>query len=180
MLKIIVPGEESWDAENRVFVTIGDVELELEHSLVSLSKWESEFEKPLLSEEKKTDDEIFAYFKAMTLTPDVPPEVFDRLSSENLNQINSYISGKMTATWFREEIKQPKSSETITAELVYYWMFTCGIPMECENWHLSRLFTLIRIFNVKNSKPQKRSPAEIAAERRRLNEERRKQYGTTG
>lgn len=180
MLTIIVPGVDHYDDEAQLFVTKGDFKLELEHSLVSLSKWEETFEKPFLGDEAKTDEETITYIKCMNLTPDVPSEVFNRLSRENLIAINTYLNAKRTATWFNEQGNPPKSSETITAELIYYWMIAFQIPFECETWYLNRLFTLIKVCQLKTAKPKKMSRGEIAARNRELNAQRRAQFGTSG
>lgn len=180
MLAITVSGVRSFDDNSQKFVVKGGTILELEHSLVSLSKWESKFEKPFLGNERKDPDEIFAYIKFMTLTPKVPDEVFHKLSQENVEEINDYIDAKMTATWFAEAPGAPQSREVITSELIYYWMTVFSIPFECENWHLNRLFTLIRICNLKQAKPKKMSRSEVTARQRELNAQRRAQLGTTG
>lgn len=180
MLTITVSGVESYDEKSQEFDTQGGTVLELEHSLVSLSKWESEFEKPFLGKEDKTGEEVIAYVKAMTLTPNVPAEVFLELSSENFEAINAYIDAKMSATWFAEAPGAPRTSEVITAELIYYWMTVFQIPFECQHWHLNRLFTLIRICNIKSAKPKKMSRSEAASRQRELNARRKKQLGTTG
>jgi hypothetical protein len=180
MLTIVVPGVEMFDEQDQVFVTRDDVTLELEHSLVSLSKWESIFEKPFLGKDEKSTEEILAYVKAMTLTPNVSEELFLKLSEGNVNDINAYIDAKMSATWFSEAPGAPPSRDVITSELIYYWMVTFQIPFVCETWHLNRLFTLIRVCNIKQAKPKKMSRSEIAARNRELNAQRRAQLGTTG
>jgi hypothetical protein len=114
------------------------------------------------------------------MTPNVPEEIFLKLSQGNIEMINEHIDAKMTATWFSEAPGAPQSRDVITAELIYYWMITFQIPFECENWHLNRLFTLIRVCNIKQAKPTKMSRAEITARNRELNAQRRAQLGTKG
>jgi hypothetical protein len=180
VLTIEVVTEETFDDETSTFSPGEIFFLQMEHSLVSLSKWESKYEKPFLSDTKKTTEEVIGYIKAMVLTPDVPDHVYDKLSQTNLLQINEYIEAKMTATWFNELKQMPKSREVITAELIYYWMITLNIPFECQHWHLNRLFTLIRIFSIKNAKPKKMTRSEILAHNRALNAQRKAQLGTNG
>lgn len=179
MLTIVVPGVEMFDDTTQEFTTHGDVTIELEHSLVSLSKWESEFEKPFLGDSDKTTEEVLGYIKAMTLTPEVPEETFSKLSEENLASINEYIGAKMTATTIYEA-DSPPSRQTITSELIYYWMIALQIPFECETWHLNRLFMLIRVCNIKSAKPKKMTRAEAAARQRELNAQRRAKLGSKG
>lgn len=180
MLTILVGSTEMFDDEHQEFVTDGGIQLELEHSLLSLSKWESQWEKPFLGKESKTPEEVLSYVEAMTLTPNPPAEIFQQLSEENFAAINKYIDKSMTATWFADTPGAPRTSEVITSELIYYWMTAFNIPFECEHWNLNRLFTLIRICNVKNAKPKKMSRAEMAQRNRELNAQRKKQLGTQG
>lgn len=180
MLTITVPGIEMFDDESQEFITQGDVVLELEHSLVSLSKWESKFEKPFLGVSDKKEEELIGYVKAMVMTPNVPDELIQRLVQEHMSDINTYIDARMSATWFSEAPGAPKSRDVITSELIYYWMTVFQIPFECERWHLNRLFTLIRICNIKQSKPKKMTRSEIAERNRELNEQRRAQLGSKG
>lgn len=180
MLSIVLSGEEFFDEETEEFKSVGDFILEMEHSLVSLSKWESKFQKPFLGPASKSPDEIIAYVEAMVLNSIVPENWWQRLSKKNLEQINEYIESKQSATTFGTIPEHKGRGETITSELIYYWMVMFNIPFECEKWHLNRLFALIRICNVKNSKPKKMSKNEIAQRNRELNAQRRAQYNTTG
>lgn len=180
MLRIIVPGEEFFDDATQTFSTVGDIVLELEHSLLSLSKWESEFQKPFLTAGEKTSEEILNYIKAMIVTQDLPSDLFSRFTQDNISKIQEYIESKQSATTFGQMPKHAGRSEPITAELIYYWMVGFNIPLECEAWHLNRLFSLIRICNIKNTKPKKMSHRELAARNRELNAQRRAHLNTTG
>lgn len=179
MLTIHVPTSESFNEATSEFIT-NTTTLELEHSLASLSKWESHFEKPFLGADDKTTEETLWYIQAMILTPDVPPEIFTQLSEENVEAINAYINGKQTATWFAEHQPRGASRQIITAELIYSWMSAMAIDLTWENRHLNRLFTLIRTINEQNAPKKKMSKAETIQRQRTLNAERQRQYGTTG
>lgn len=179
MLKLTVQLSENFNEETNKFESEIFI-LELEHSLISLSKWESVFEKPFLGPDEKSTEEIMAYIRMMILTPEYPENIIGLLSQRNLEEINQYIDAKMTATWFNESKTASRTSEQITSELIYYWIVSYQIPWEVENWHLNRLFTLIKVFNIKNADPKKRTRQEIATDRRRLNEQRRQHHRTSG
>lgn len=179
MLTIIVEGQEFFNEETETFESVDNTVLEFEHSLVSLSKWESEFQKPFLSSDSKTPEEIFYYVKCMSLNQ-IDDETINSLSESNLITINEYIQSSQSATTFGVMPEQRGRGEVITAELIYYWLVAFQIPFSCECWHLNRLFSLIRICNIKNSKPNKMSKNDIAARNRDLNAQRKAQLGTSG
>jgi len=180
MLKIIISGNEFFDEATSEFFTVEDIELELEHSLVSMSKWESKFKKPFLTNKEKSLEEIYEYFQAMILSKNVSVGVLSFLTQENLNTINAYIESSESATTFGNMPKQGGFGEVITSELIYYWMIAYNIPFECQYWHLNRLFALIRICNLKNSKPKKMSRQELAMRNQELNTRRRAELNSTG
>lgn len=180
MLQITVPASEQWDEAKQEFVITKEQTLQLEHSLVSLSKWESKWNKAFLTDKEKTTEETLDYIKCMTLTQNVDPNVYRCLSNDNIRQINNYIESPMTATYFSEDKNVKRSREVVTSELIYYWMFALTIPKECEKWHLNRLLTLIKVFNIKNQPPKKRSKRDIASHYAALNEARRKKLNTKG
>lgn len=180
MLELHVKLDEMYDEATEEFVEPTVVTLELEHSLASLSKWESKFKKPFLSKEDKTTEQLLWYVRAMNQTPDVAPEVFARLGEAEFTAINEYINDPMTAAWFADVPGQKKNTEVITSELMYYWMIAFTIPSECQHWHLNRLLALIRTCNIKNSKPKKMSIAQAAQRQRDLNEQRLREFGTDG
>ena len=180
MLRLTIPPRQYWDERIEEFVTIEGCTLELEHSLVSLSKWESKWHKAFLSKQPKTYEETIDYIKCMTLTPNVPSAVYNNLSRENVKMINEYIDNPMTATYISEEKTSKGRGETITAELIYYWMIALNIPFECQNWHLNRLIMLVRVCNIKNSPPKKMSKRDIASRNAALNAARKQQLNTKG
>lgn len=181
MLIITVPATEQWDDIKQEFVSTKEQTLQLEHSLVSLSKWESRWHKPFLTKEEKTFEETMDYIKCMTLTQNVKPEVYACLTNDNITQINNYIYDPMTATTFYMEEKSNKSNrEIVTSELIYYWMISLNIPVEFQKWHLNRLLTLIRVCNIKNQPPKKRSKREIMSRNAAINAARKKQLNTKG
>lgn len=180
MLTITVGATEFFNEESGSFENHGGVELQLEHSLVSLSKWEAIHEVPFLGEAKKTPEQLASYVECMLLTENPPGNFLQKLSKENVEAVQTYIDRKMTATWFSELEPKTRNQEIITAELIYYWLTVYTIPFTCETWHLNRLFTLIRIASLKQQKPKNMSRGEIARRNRELNEQRKRQLGTSG
>lgn len=180
MLQITIPDSELWDEIKQEFVYVKGQTIQMEHSLVSLSKWESKWNKPFLTKENKTFEESLDYVKCMTITQNVKDELYNSLTRENVEDINKYIDAKMTATMFSRNLKAPKNNEQITAELIYYWMIALNIPMECQKWHVNRLFTLVKVCNIKNETPKKMSQREIMSQNAALNAARRKRLHTNG
>ena len=180
MLQLTIPATELWDEEKQEFIQTKEQTLQLEHSLVSLSKWESKWNKAFLGRQPKTVEETLDYIRCMTLTKNVDSEIYKLITNDNIQMINKYIELPMTATTFLEEKNNGRSNETVTSELIYYWMISLNIPFECQKWHLNRLLTLIRVCNVKNTPPKKRSKRELMSRNAALNAARRKKFNTTG
>lgn len=180
MLQIIIPKTECFDEITETFINVKEHILQLEHSLVSLSKWESKWNKVFLSEEKKTNEEIIDYIRCMTITQNVDPLAYTLIGDTIIEQVSAYIDLPMTATTFNEENNKKFSREIITSEIIYYWMISLNIPFECQKWHLNRLLTLIRVCNIKNAPPKKMSKAELNARNRALNAARRKSLQSKG
>lgn len=182
MLQLVIPlGPEIFDDEKQEFVTPDTKTIQLEHSLISLSKWESKWHKPFLTNEPKTPEETKDYIKCMTITQNVSDELYSHLTSDNVMQVNKYIEDPMTATTFPKGKKSSRSKEIITSEIIYYWMITLGIPIdECQKWHLNRLLTLIQVCNVKNEPGKQMSKSEILSRNRALNAARKRKLNTRG
>lgn len=181
MLTIEVPiSPEGWDEVKEEFVEAKTQTLQLEHSLVSLSKWESKWNKSFLSNKEKTYEETKDYIRCMTITQNVDPEVYNCLRNSDIDKVNQYIQAPMTATTFMEDKSGKGNREVITSELIYYWMIALNIPFECQKWHLNRLLTLIRVCNIKNTPPKKRSKRDIMNQNAALNAARRKRLNSKG
>ena len=177
MLHIFVPGgREFYNEATAEFIDVKDTVLKLEHSLVSVSKWEEEFKKPFLTEQSKTEEESKYYVKCMTLNNNVNDLVYDLLTKDDMRRINEYIAEDRTASWFTDrEHQDTPVREQPTSELIYYWMIVHHIPPEYQKWHLSRLMALIQICNIKSGPPQKMSEQETMEYYKRINEKRRKE-----
>ena len=186
MLEISIPPQEIIDNDTYDIIKIPGVELTLEHSLVSLKKWEEKWHIPFLKKDPpKTPEQLRDYVKCMTINSKVVnPIIYDHIPKDIMDKIAAYIENPMTATWFGTSKSKSDNgmmdNRIITAELIYYWMICCNIPVEFQKWHLNQLITLIRVCSEENKPPEKRSKIEAMQERKRLNEYRKKQYGTRG
>lgn len=180
MLDIIVPARELFDESKMEFVQTKEQKLRLEHSLISLSKWESKFQKPFLSSDKSSE-EVIEYIKMMTLTQNVDSRVYRNLTEQNILDIKEYIDNPMTATTFKPiPKKRGGPREIVTAELIYYWMISFNVPVEFEKWHLNRLLTLLEVLARKNEQPKKLSRKELMAQHKAINAANRAKFHTKG
>lgn len=177
MLEIDVPMDDNFDEDTETFGSSQIFRVKLEHSLVSLSKWEAVWEISFLNNKDMTPEQTVSYLRMMILNDDLPPEVFQKLVENHIPEVNEYISAKHTATTVPTVPGAPQNEEIKTAELIYYWMIQLGIPMECQYWHLNRLLMLVRVVNFKNDP---KMPKMSAKDRRALNKERQKKYNTRG
>lgn len=183
MLKITIPPCKYWDSKREIFFTYPEkpITLQLEHSLVSLSKWEAKWNKPFLAKFKeRTNDELRDYVRCMTVTQNVDETVYKFIPDAILMEVVKYIEAPMTATTFSNNRNEPPSREIVTSELIYYWMTAFQIPFTCEKWHLNRLMTLIKICNIKNAPQKKMSPNELKARNSALNKSRRNALHSRG
>lgn len=184
MLVVNIQVSEKYDEEANLFIPVA-VPVAFEHSLRSISLWEAKFEKPFLTDkDEKSSEELYEYMKMMVVNPAVTDDLLKFLSKDNVLEIQNYIGGKHTATWFSERTNKSKGpSEVITSEVIYYWMFSYQIPIECELWPLNKLLTLIRVFGVKNDtdkNKKKMSKSDLLARNHKLNEERKAKLKTRG
>ena len=180
MLTIDIPDVELFDEDTQTFSIRKGQKLKVEHSLVSLSKWEAHFCKPFLSNDAKSTSETVSYLVYMTVTPNVKPEVYLNVNQNVINKINEYIQAPMTATTFSKTQDHKINRDIITSEIIYYWMIALGVPFECQKWHLNRLLTLINICNIKQQKQKPMTRAELLARQRSLNAARRAKSGSRG
>lgn len=181
MLQITIPSIELWDERTQEFKYLDERTLQLEHSLVSISKWESKWCKPFLSKDGLTREETIDYIRCMTLTQNVDPDVYYRITNDIIRKVNSYIDQPMTATWFPKDKRGGSNGEVTTNEIIYYWMVSLNIPFDpCQKWHLNRLLTLIRVCENKNKPGRKMSGKDIRSQNAAINAARRKRLNTKG
>lgn len=180
MLQIVIPEREFYDYQKQEFFYAKEQKLVLEHSLISISKWESKWKKPFLDKKDKTLEESRDYIRCMSLTKDIDMESLMWIPPDIYDQINQYIDDSMTATWFSDKGPKPVGGPVITSELIYYWMVAFNIPFECEKWHLNRLLTLIKICELKNAPKKKMKRRDIYARNAALNAARKQKTGSSG
>ena len=180
MLELNIPEREVFDETKNEFIRTKPVSLKLEHSLVSISKWESIYEKPFLDGKDKSIEETKVYIKCMTITQNIDPLVYEVMSSDEFKQIENYLNKKMTATVIKEIDTTKKTSQFVTSELIYYWMVALSIPLECQKWHINRLITLIKICEEKNKPPKKMARSVRNKHNSALNAARRNRIGSSG
>ena len=180
MLTITIPDRELFDEENNLFLIFKGQSIVIEHSLVSISKWESKWKKPFISDEQKTQNEIIDYIRCMTITQNVDENVYLNVTDNIISEIKNYIDDSMTATWFNDSKNHHSNNKQITSELIYYWMITLNIPVEFQKWHLNRLLTLIKVCNEENKPPRKSSVRSLMSRNAALNAARRKQLNSKG
>lgn len=191
MLQIHIPAiADFWDEEKEEFISIKGCDLALEHSLISISKWESKWKVPFLIKKKKTNEQLLDYIRCMTITQNVDPRVYDYIPPDEIQKINDYIDDDHTATFFRDDGKKGKRDDSIlTSEVIYYYMIALQIPMECQKWHLGRLMTLIKVCNEKNKEADPKykkkkltvkEQVDLAKQYEEINERRKKELGTKG
>lgn len=181
MLRVTIPSQELYDETKNEFVYTKEQKLQLEHSLVSLSKWESKWHKPFITNEEKTKEETIDYIKCMTITQNVDPDVYNYIPNDVVKQICDYIEDPMTGTTINDRRTGGGKREIPTSEVIYYWMITLGIPFECQKWHLNRLLTLIRVCNIKSEgKEGRMSKNETMRSNAALNAMRRQKLKSRG
>lgn len=180
MIQVTIQGGELFDSKTNEFVNFKTTTVSLEHSLISISKWEAKWKKPFFKKEERSLDEIIDYIACMSLNPNIDHRIFHKISSDEVRRVSDYISDPMTATTFNEFEDPKNNKQIVTSELIYYWMIAYNIPFECQKWHINRLLTLIRICGIKNAPPKKTSKAEMMRKRAQINAERRSKLHTKG
>lgn len=180
MLQITIPPTAYFDEKTDAFISTKEQVLQLEHSLVSLARWESKWCKPFIGQEDRTTEECTDYIRCMTMTQNVDPLVYSNIPPSIFEVVNKYIEAPMTATWFSDRKKGPKNREILTAEIIYYWMIALNVPFDCQKWHLNKLLALIRVCNEKNAPQKKMGKKDIYSQNRALNDARRKKHNSHG
>lgn len=180
MLTVKIPDQELWDESTNEFYYIPGAVLDLEHSLVSVAKWEAKWHKAFISKKEKTNEELIDYIRCMTITKNVNQDIYYHIPNNIINRINEYIDNPMTATVIHDVQSNESSKDVPTSEMIYYWMLSNQVPVEFEKWHLNRLITLLRVCSVKNSPGKKLSRNEAYSRNAAINAANRKKFNTKG
>lgn len=181
MLEIHIDGKEFWDPVKEEFINTKGITLHLEHSLISISKWEAKYKRPYLTDGPKTLEETYDYISFMSLDGKINTTELEGITEEDYKKILDYINDPMTATTFKDNSQSGSSKKhKITSEEIYYDMTALNIPFECQKWHLNRLLTLIQIASIKNQPDKKMTRGEIYKQNNELNRARRAKYHTKG
>lgn len=178
-IQIHIPKREIYDEEKEMFIDVNEYNLTLEHSLLSISKWESKWHVPYITKKEKTSEQVLDYIRCMNTGKPIPEEVYNYIPGEELDKIVKYINDPMTATTVKTRNNE-QNREILTSEVIYYYMFECNIPKECERWHINRLMTLIGVFGVKRDTGTKLSRSEAIARNKMINERNKAKYHTRG
>lgn len=179
-IKIRIPQQELFNEETNEFFTVKETNLTLEHSLVSISKWESKWHIPYLSNNEKTPEQVIDYLRCMTITQNVNPEIYNYIPMDEVIRIKEYIEDPMTATTITKQEGKGRSRKVLTSELIYFYMFSYNIPIDMEKWHLNRLLMLIDVFNEENKPKKKMSKQQVMSRNASLNAARRAQLNSLG
>ena len=180
MLQLKIPSSQFYDENTNSFVQTKQQVLQLQHSLLSISKWQAKWKKPFLGKDPHTLPQTINYIQCMTLNKNVDPMCYSLITDSNIASVNQYIQDPMTATWFSKKNRKAPSRDIITSQLIYYWMVSLQIPFECQKWHLNRLLTLIRVCNQKNAPAKKMRKQDLAKRNQALNAARKQQLHTSG
>lgn len=184
MLEIVVPEQTKFNEKTNEFVCVKETTLKLEHSLLSVKKWESKWHVPFLGKKEKTAEEFLSYISCMTLNREkINSDVYKCISPNDFVKITEYIKDAMTATWFSNNSRigaSNRTGEVVTAETIYYWMISYNVPVEFEKWHLNQLLTLLKMIHIKSGGERKMGKREAARQRAELNKQRRKAMKTKG
>lgn len=180
MLELVIKQFELFDEVRQEFTEVPETTLRLEHSLVSISKWESKWKLPFIDTKEKTTEQVLDYIKCMTIGQNINPLVYYGLGRDDLEKVKQYIEEEQTATTFNSIDRAPSSNRFVTSELIYYWMTVYNVPFECQKWNLSRLLALLRIASIENAPKKKMSKRAVMDQNRALNKARRQARRSKG
>lgn len=185
---VINLGDELFDEETNTFLHPVGKKLHLEHSLLSISKWEAEWEIPFLNTDK-TSEQSLSYIKCCVLDDDFDELLLNTLSDKNILDFNAYLSKGMTAKKIidlrsslsqKRKSRRPASQKALTSEDIYYSMIQFHVWKECEEWPLQRLLSLLQLCSLKSNSTGEMSKSDQAKFYREENARRKAKYHTNG